>query len=42
LQDKQYTFYSYDSDDHLFKNEEQVVAVARDLIFFRSLIQGST
>jgi len=42
LQDKQYTFYSYDSDNHLFKNEEQAVAIARDLIFFRSLMQGST
>ena len=41
LQDKTYTFYSYDSDNHLFKDEVQAIAVARDVKFFRFLINRS-
>ncbi len=38
LQDKPYTFYSYASDKHYFKGEIQATAVARDIEFFRSLL----
>ncbi len=42
LQDKPYIFYSYNSDNHFFKGEIQATAVARDIEFFRSLLnQGS-
>ena len=39
LQGKDYTFYSYDSDDHLFRGEERNLAVSRDVAFFRSLMK---
>ncbi len=42
LQDKTYTFYSYQSDNHFFKNELQAIAVARDVKFFRSLLSETT
>ncbi len=35
---KTYTFYSYESDKHFFKDEFQAIAVARDIRFFRSLM----
>jgi len=38
LQNKTYTFYSYESDNHLFEDELQAIAVARDVEFFRSLM----
>jgi len=38
LQNKTYMFYSYESDNHLFEDELQAVAVARDVEFFRSLM----
>ncbi len=38
LQNKTYTFYSYESDNHLFEDELQAIAVARDVDFFRSLM----
>ena len=38
LQNKTYTFYSYESDNHLFEDELQAIAVARDVKFFRSLM----
>ncbi len=38
LQNKTYTFYSYESDNHLFEDELQAIAVARDVTFFRSLM----
>jgi hypothetical protein len=38
LQNKTYTFYSYESDKHFFKDELQAIAVARDVAFFRSLM----
>ena len=38
LQNKTYTFYSYESDKHLFEDELQAIAVARDVEFFRSLM----
>ncbi len=38
LQNKTYKFYSYDSDKHFFKDEVQAIAVARDIRFFRSLM----
>ena len=38
LQNKTYTFYSYESDNHLFEDELQATAVARDVEFFRSLM----
>ncbi len=38
LQNKTYTFYSYESNKHFFKNEVQAIAVARDIRFFRSLM----
>ena len=31
-------FYSYESDNHLFEDEIQAIAVARDVAFFRSLL----
>jgi hypothetical protein len=37
LQNKTYTFYSYESDQHFLKDEMQAKAVARDIRFFRSL-----
>ena len=40
LQNKTYTFYSYDDDRHFFKGELQAIAVARDIRFFRSLMNG--
>jgi hypothetical protein len=42
LQNKTYTFYSYESDNHLFKDELRAIAVARDVKFFRSLISETT
>jgi len=42
LQNKAYTFYSYESDNHLFEDELQAIAVARDVKFFRSLISETT
>jgi len=42
LQDKAYTFYSYESDNHLFEDELQAIAVARDVAFFRSLLSETT
>ncbi len=42
LQNKTYTFYSYESDKHLFKDELQAIAVARDVEFFRSLLRETT
>ena len=38
LQNKTYTFYSYESDNHLFEDELQAIAVARDIRFFSSLM----
>ena len=38
LQNKTYTFYSYESDKHFFKDELQAIAVARDVEFFHSLM----
>ncbi len=38
LQNKTYTFFSYESDNHLFEDELQAKAVARDIRFFRSLM----
>jgi len=38
LQNKTYTFYSYESDKHFFEDELQAIAVARDVEFFRSLM----
>jgi len=38
LQNKTYTFYSYESDNHLFEDELRALAVARDVEFFRSLM----
>ncbi len=38
LQNKTYTFYSYESDNHLFEDDLQTIAVARDVEFFRSLM----
>ena len=40
LQNKTYTFYSYESDMHFFKDEFQAIAVARDVSFFRSLMNA--
>ena len=40
LQNKTYTFYSYESDMHFFKDELQAIAVARDVRFFRSLMNA--
>ena len=40
LQNKTYTFYSYESDTHFFKDELQAIAVARDVRFFRTLMNG--
>ncbi len=42
LQNKTYTFYSYESDMHFFKDELQAIAVARDIRFFRSLLSETT
>ena len=42
LQNKTYTFYSYESDKHLFEGELQAIAVARDVTFFRSLMNEVT
>ncbi len=42
LQGKAYTFYSYDSDNHLFEDELQAMAVARDVEFFRSQLSEMT
>ncbi len=42
LQNKTYTFYSYESDKHLFEDELQAIAVARDVEFFRSLLSETT
>ncbi len=42
LQNKTYTFYSYESDMHFFKDELQAIAVARDVEFFRSLLSETT
>ncbi len=42
LQGKVYTFYSYESDKHFFKNELQAIAVARDVSFFHSLMNEET
>jgi len=42
LQNKTYTFYSYESDNHLFEDELQVIAVARDVEFFRCLLSEAT
>ena len=42
LQNKTYTFYSYDSDNHLFGDELRALAVARDVEFFRSLLSETT
>ena len=35
-------FYSYESDNHLFEDELQAIAVARDDTFFRSLLSETT
>jgi hypothetical protein len=42
LQNKTYTFYSYESDKHFFEDELQAIAVARDVAFFRSLLSETT
>jgi len=42
LQNKTYTFYSYDSDNHLFEDELRALAVTRDVDFFRSLMNEVT
>jgi hypothetical protein len=42
LQNKTYTFYSYESDKHFFEDELQAIAVARDVKFFRSLVSETT
>ncbi len=42
LQDRVYTFYSYESDQHFFRDEVQARAVARDVEFFRSLMNEVT
>ncbi len=39
LQGKDYAFYSYDSDHHLFRGEVRSLAVSRDVAFFRSLMK---
>ena len=41
-QNKTDTFYSYESDKHFFKDELQAIAVARDVKFFRSLMNEVT
>jgi len=38
FENKAYTFYSYESDQHFFEDELQAIAVARDIRFFRTLI----
>jgi hypothetical protein len=35
-------FYSYESDNHFFKDEMRAIAVARDVKFFRSLLKEAT
>ena len=38
MRDKQYSFYSYPGDDHLFKGKQMELAAERDAAFFRSLM----
>ena len=38
MHDKQYQFYSYAGDDHLFKGKDFEIAVDRDAKFFRSIL----
>ena len=38
-QGKDYTFYSCDSDHHLFREEERNLAVSREVSLFRSLMK---
>ena len=42
LQNKTYTFYSYESDKHFFEDEMRAIAVARDIKFFHFLISETT
>ncbi len=40
MRNKQYAFYSYPGDDHLFQGEMMELAVERDVQFFRALMRS--
>ena len=37
---KEFEFYEYDSDHHLFQSEDRVAAIRRDITFFKNLVES--